>query len=177
MGSEIGTIAGIMGVMSTNSNGDWTFTRLVEGPALAVEGAVQFVCHNAEQMSERCAWLWLGRNGAGMGRLVEADIAAAVTSLSHERYLIGEILASANDTAAGRLAIAQQNQALSDLYKERFIPLVAELQSFAVGEEDEQDVLDGLVPRSLRSDAIHLNDAGYGIVAQQFVAKTLSLGF
>ena len=30
------------------------------------------------------------------------------------------------------------------------------------------DVADDLVPRSLRSDAVHLNDAGYGVVALAF---------
>ena len=43
--------------------------------------------------------------------------------------------------------------------------------------DDQQDAAAGLIPRSLRSDALHLNDAGYAIVAAAWVAGTIAMGW
>jgi lysophospholipase L1-like esterase len=70
------------------------------------------------------------------------------------------------------------NAALSRRYSQRYVDLLAALVA-AAGQttDDQQDAAAGLIPRSLRSDALHLNDAGYAIVAAAWVAGTIAMGW
>src|SRR5690606_15336637 len=121
--------------------------------------AARFVPAAGHFLRGLTAWLWMGRNGANSGHSVVGDIAAAVGGLGHERYLVGAILPSSNDMAPVKAQLAAINSALAAAYGARFVDLLEALQAEADGsDEDVADVADGLVPRSLRSDHLHLND-------------------
>lgn len=124
------------------------------------------------------AWLWLGRNGADAGRAVEQDVAAAVASLGHDRYLVGSVLTAGTDGDADRAAIAAMNASLKAAYGPRYVDLLGDLLASSDGSPgDTADVASGIVPRSLRIDFVHLTPRGNAIVARAFVGATERLGF
>ncbi|MFD1912806.1 hypothetical protein [Halodurantibacterium flavum] len=163
-GTIAGSIGGIAGVMSTDASGAWTFTRSVAGPVGTGTTGV-FLPAKAATLKDHTAWIWAGRNNFGAPSVVKADIAAMVAHLGHDRFLVGAVLPSANDTASGVQTIATLNADLAAAYGARFVDLVAALQAAGTGADDAGDVAAGRIPRSLRSDAIHLNAAGYAVVA------------
>lgn len=177
-GSIYGTIDGIHGVMTTDASGNWTFTRDEPGSAHAVPSQVQFVPDDAETYEAYENWIWAGRNNAGNASQVKSDIAAMIAPLDHSRYLVGAILTSAADGAGTVTAIQALNADLASIYDDRFVDLYAILRSHGDGSaNDTADISNGYIPRSLRSDDVHLNNAGYAIVAEAMVAATLAKGW
>ena len=177
-GSLKGWLAGVGGTMSTDGSGNWSFVRSVAGASVPVSVDTRFICAWGQYLRLYTAWLWLGRNGAQAGRSVPGDIAAAVASLGHNRYLVGGILPSTADSGAGLAHLTTLNGQLAAAYGDRFVNLLAVLTAAANGSaDDSSDVAAGFVPRSLRSDHLHLNDAGYALVAQAFYAAHMAKGF
>ena len=177
-GTQAGWLSGVYGTMSTDASGNWTFTRASAGSVVPVSPDTAFVPELGAKLRARTAWLWLGRNGAQSGYTVEGDIAAAVASLGHSRYLVGAIITSSADSAGGISTIAARNSALAATYGTRFVDLMAALQAANDGSaNDLADIAAGYTPRSKRSDAIHLNDAGYAVVAAAFKAAHDAFGW
>jgi hypothetical protein len=176
-GSLRGWLAGVEGTMSSDASGNWSFVRKTAGAALSVPANARFLPAWGKYLRGHTAWLWMGRNGAQAGYTVLADIAAAVASLGHTRYLVGAILPSTADSGASVAQLGVLNGQLESTYGERFVNLMAELRSAASGADDASDVAAGFVPRSLRSDHLHLNDSGYALVAQAFYGAHLAMGW
>lgn len=177
-GTQRGWLGGVFGTMTNDASGNWSFARSEAGGVVPIAANSRFVCAWGQHLRQHAAWLWLGRNGAQAGHTVLGDIAAAVASLGHGRYIVGSILPSAADSGAALAALVTLNGQLASLYGPRFLDLLAALSAAANGSpEDAADVAGGLVPRSLRSDHLHLNDAGYARVAQAFQTAHLARGW
>lgn len=121
--------------------------------------------------------IWAGRNNFTDPTTVKADIASMVASLGHTRYLVLGITSgfggSENIGTPNGLIIAGLNSDLAALYGSRFVDALAALVA-AYNPGIPQDVTDhnnGIPPSSLRSDAVHLNTAGYGIIAAAVATK------
>lgn len=70
------------------------------------------------------------------------------------------------------------NAALAATYGACFVDLLQALKDAHDGSPgDLSDVGNGWVPRSLRADTIHPNDAGYAIVADAFRAANDAMGW
>jgi hypothetical protein len=172
-GTQTGWLAGIKGRMTSDGSGNWTFTRLTAGTEKSAAPGMQFVCELGEVLRPRTTWLWLGRNGAQSGHTVMGDIAAAVASLGHGRYLVGSVLTPTDPDNPASL-----NAELGATYGPRFVNVLQDLIDANDGSpEDLEDVEGGFVPASLRSDATHLNDAGYANVAASFHAAHVAMGW
>ena len=177
-GTQRGWLAGVFGTMTTDLDGNWSFARSVAGSAVPVPANSRFTPAWGHYLRQHAAWLWMGRNGAQAGYTVLGDIAAAVAVLGHRRYLVGAILPSAADSGAALTQLTGLNAQLASAYGTRFVNLLTALAAGANGSpEDTADVAAGLVPRSLRSDHLHLNDAGYARVATAFHAAHLAMGW
>lgn len=170
-GDAAGSVLGVSGTMITDSGGEWTFERTDPGAAVAVPVGTSFIPDSAETYADQTAWIWAGRNNYSEPEVVKADIAAMIARLGTSRYLVAAILPSANDSASALATINTLNSDLKSLYRAHFVDVLAALQAHGDGSaEDDADIAAGIVPRSLRSDAIHLNDAGYAVVAAAFTA-------
>lgn len=115
--------------------------------------------------------IWAGRNNAGDTTTVKSDIAAMVSALGHQRYLVMGILngdySSEWNTGVTYPKIIGLNNSLSKIYGKRYVPIREILISMHDGSaQDLIDVGRDIVPASLRSDNIHLNDKGYQIVEE-----------
>ena len=118
--------------------------------------------------------IWAGRNNYSDPTTVKADVAAMVAALGHENYIILGVLNGSYGGyeipgGDGYIQITQLNSDLATLYGSHFI----DIRAYLVSQYDSgqaQDVIDhtnDTPPTSLRSDAIHLNTAGYLKVAQK----------
>lgn len=177
MGTMTGTLAGVHGTMSTDGSGNWTFTRTTAaGGSTACPAGTVFVPDLADVFGETTAWLWLGRNGADAGYTIAGDIAACVAK--QPRSLVAGVTMSTGDSAGAIAGLAAVNAALAATYGDRYVDLMAALVAAGDGSaNDLADIAAGYVPRSLRADAVHLNDAGYAVVAATFRARTLAIGW
>lgn len=178
-----GTLCGIEGVLSAATGDEgktyvYSFARnhngsTVDCPPMSVISFADPIEHQGDT-----AWLWLGRNGADPGRTVLDDVAAAVASLSTDRYLVGSLLPDAAEGAAGLRVILAINADLERQFGKRYVDILGPLLAGGNGSEgDQSDIQAGIPPRSLRSDSIHPNDRGYVIVANAFAAATKALGY
>jgi lysophospholipase L1-like esterase len=179
--SFAGTLCGIAGILAATRDDagvyHYTFERARSGAAVPCPDSSLFAFAAPEEVRGLTAWLWLGRNGADPGHTVTADIAATVSSLGHDRFLVGSVLTGAADGPDAVAKIRNLNAQLASTYREHFVDLEAELFQWAFDEADHADVAAGITPGSQRSDDIHLNAAGYFNVAWAFTQATIRMGF
>ncbi|EPE97306.1 SGNH/GDSL hydrolase family protein [Rhizobium grahamii] len=177
-GSASGTLVGIKGSISADAAGNWSFTRRSAGDSAGVPYSATFLLDDAIATRGDVQWIWAGRNNASAPATVMSDIAAMANRVARGRYLVGSILAAASDTPEVMQQISELNAALKTVYQNQFVDLRAALQSAANQTSgDQEDVATGLVPRSLRADAIHLNDQGYAVVAAAWAGATIAQGW
>jgi lysophospholipase L1-like esterase len=178
-----GTVCGIDGMLAaeTADGGKtyaYSFSRSRPGEEVPCPAGSLFRFTAADVMGSRVQWIWAGTNGADSGRKVVDDIAAMVASLTHDRFLVGALPSGAEHSEARIAAAKSINAALAKAHGERFVDLVAALADGGDGSAgDAADVAAGIIPRSLRVDALHLNARGNAIVAKAFHDATLKLGF
>lgn len=122
-----------------------------------------------------------GRNDVGTGVDTAAGVARMASRVISRRYLVGSILPSVADgdlasaTSLDRLA---RNAALAAAHGVLFVEHLPALQAAGDGgANDNSDIANGWVPRSLRADDVHLNDAGYAILAQNYYAALVARGW
>lgn len=116
--------------------------------------------------------LWAGRNDLGNGVTVAqtvAHIAAMIAHINHPRFAILSVLNAEGESpgTANYIQMAAINALLLSTYPSNYLE-VREVLVAAYNPSLSQDVIDNAndtVPTSLRSDAVHLNTAGYAIVA------------
>ena len=114
--------------------------------------------------------IWAGRNNYRGVDWVKKHIADMVAALGHDNYLVVGITNRTNEPkGSDSLKIMDTlNADLKAIYGIRFVD-VRPLLVAAYDKEQPQDVTDhenDVVPASLRSDKLHLNTAGYKIVAE-----------
>lgn len=116
--------------------------------------------------------IWSGRNNYTDTATILADIATMVADIGHDGYLILSVLngnyvpyeAIGGD---GYNSIISLNNQLSAIYGSKYLDVRSILVA-AYNPSIPQDVIDhtnDIPPSSLRSDNIHLNTAGYALVA------------
>lgn len=177
-----GTVSGIYGEL-TISGSTYTWTRKDAGSTVALSGATQFIVNNGLK-NGGITVLWVGRNNVTSApATVLSDIAAMVANLTalNKRYIVMSILnASTEGTGTSELTtILATNATLSSTYGNKYLDIRQTLvDSYNAGIPADVTAY-GLnkVPPSLQSDTIHLNAAGYLLVAQTVSAKLTALGW
>jgi lysophospholipase L1-like esterase len=176
----------------TGGNGDsWPawFTRLSDGIPVINKGVGG---QTSTQIKERMlagkdlhgkfTVIWAGRNNAfDQKGTVQADIAAMVAALDSPDYLIVGIPNGAKEPKDGpdrwKLTLIDKlNASLRETYGARFVdirPILVEAYDSSQ-PQDVKDHADNVVPASLRSDALHLNSAGYKVVARAILDACLA---
>lgn len=121
--------------------------------------------------------IWAGRNNYSDPNTVKSDIATMIAALGHTRYLVVSIINGNYPleyiNQPNWVTITTLNNDLKALYGDKFV----NMREFLVSQHNQtsQDLIDfsnDIPPTSLRSDNIHLNTAGYNLVAE-FLNKKL----
>jgi len=126
------------------------------------------------------AIIWAGRNNYKHPDQVKEDIAAMISLLGHQHYLILSII---NKDIDGERkgeqyydVINQLNNYLKETYGDHYV----DVRSYLVASYDSNNAADktnfddDVPPASLRIDALHLSAVGYALVAKK-VYENLNL--
>lgn len=125
---------------------------------------------------------WLGRNNSSRPHEIYADLHAAVEHIKaiNGRFLILGLLTASNELAGNQYYFnaINLNQLLRREFPNEFVDIRKKL--ILAGQPTGQDALDrtnDATPSSLRSDTLHLNDAGYQVVADVLAAEITARGW
>lgn len=194
---EIVTIQGVKGVLRRTASGGvpstvetYTFTPL-GGQYLPVTCPPQSPMRFTARLGEdHIQILWLGRNDNQSPDQIKSNVAHCVNRLRDTggRYLILSVLNGAyGDEGAGNAAydvIVGVNNDLEELYPRNFVDIRRLLISEGLARagitptaQDETDIANDIPPSSLRNDNIHLNAAGYTVVAEILAEQLRSRGW
>lgn len=117
--------------------------------------------------------IWAGRNNFTDPTTVKADIAAMVASLTTTKYVVLSVTNGdfpiEYSGAADYTTMMTLNSDLATTYAGHYVDVRAALVA-AYNPADAQDAIDhghDVPPNSLRVDSIHLNTAGYTLIANQ----------
>lgn len=174
-------IQGVEGTLSLAA-GTYTFTRAAAGAAVSVRSPAPVITAAALDRRGDITVMWWGENdGTNDATQIIGRQRATIEALTvlHPRYLV---IGLSTSTAAARAPM--EAQFLTE-YGRRFINIRKYLSSTAAltaggispSTQDTTDIGVGRVPDSLRSDATHLNAAGYTLVAGQVNARLREMGW
>ncbi|HWD87937.1 MAG TPA: SGNH/GDSL hydrolase family protein [Mucilaginibacter sp.] len=131
----------------------------------------------ADPTHQQAMIIWAGRNNYGYAEQVKADIDAMVKKMGNKHYLILGITNGDewNEWKGnpGYQSIISLNSDLATIYGDHFIDIRSYLVSNfdKTSQADSANLVNDVVPVSLRSDFLHLNDKGYQLVAQKIYEK------
>lgn len=128
--------------------------------------------------------IFVGTNGASVGSESDtpaAHIAIIDSMLAHIPHNQVVIMGLSRDNEALR---GEYDAAMLRHYGARFFPTRKMLVNYGLTladitatPQDEIDVAEGRVPSSLRSDNVHLNDAGYSVLGTMLANFITTLGY
>ncbi len=163
------TIAGIDGTLTLASS-VYTFTRKSAGSSLVVSNPVALAFNNYTA-DEMINGFWIGQNDGGSSAAILPALAAGIANIKPliKRFFVMNVTGTSTDVlgSANQIALLASNEAVRLVYPNNHIDIRSILVA-AYNPAIPQDVTDhtnNVIPSSLRSDTVHLNDAGYLIVA------------
>ncbi|WP_428423401.1 SGNH/GDSL hydrolase family protein [Methylibium sp.] len=182
-----GSLCGVDGTVTRDSGtpndvNRYTFSRTTAGPAVSCPAQSELTQTSTIANDQRIQVLWMGRNNPDQQTV--DNIARFVAAMPHSRYLVVSVPNGAGETTGTpgyNAVVTVTNAQLASVYGTRYVdvrtPLVNDYNA-----DSPQDVLDhngDTVPASLRApnDPIHLNDAGYGIVAREVAQRIRDMGW
>lgn len=187
LGVYAGSLCGVPGSMAVDGANAMVFTRTNAGEATACPPGTPFVTRPDLRGLQVVSWM--GRNGGF------ADAASIASTINDTRLaldwagaaapksLVLSVPPATTDTGAQLASIASLNDALRQNFPAQFVDVAARLRSsatlaregIAATGQDLTDIAAGFTPTSIRSDAIHLNTAGYRavrrIIAEELIAR------
>ncbi|MPL87267.1 hypothetical protein SDC9_33267 [bioreactor metagenome] len=170
-----GTISGVYGVLTYNT-GTISFTRSYTGSSVSVSSA-PLVVDNGD-LNSGYIIIWAGMNNYPYTTQVKSDIAAMISHLGHDNYLVLSLINTSTTNNQEDVArfntLVQLNNDLAALYPDNYFDIRTYLIQNGLQDAGitptAQDLIDidkSVVPTSLRLDGIHLNSAGSKVVAEQ----------
>lgn len=171
-----GRLGGVSGILRRSPDDIYTFTRVGSGSPVPCAPACPFV--PTDTYDNRTQWIWAGRNGVAGRRTIFKDIAAMVARAPEGRFLVAGFTTSSEQTPSSIHNLLSVNEKLRAIYGDKYVDVMAVLMVSGSGsEDDEEDLAQGFVPRSLRVDSVHLTNAGYALVAKAFVEAHKANGY
>jgi lysophospholipase L1-like esterase len=172
-----GHVGDIAGTLKRLPDAKFVFTRKSDGVATKCDPC-EFKFDDNKETSGLVTWIWVGRNNAADGRRIEDDVDAMVKHVGHDRFLIASITTRASDKERRLALISEVNSNLKKKYGERYVDVLSMLLASGTDPKKDAPLIErGIVPASLRSDDVHLNDLGYSLVAKAFVERTEKMGW
>lgn len=173
-GPLAGTIGGFHGVLDYQTDGGnnprLTFSRDDSGTTEIIAAQTPFHPDTFGRESQINV-LWMGQNNFYDSSAVKSDIAKSVAFLANKKFIVMSLLNAGTETLGTQAydQLAQINADLAQAYPDNFLDIRKILiDSYDPNNpQDVQDHANDVPPASLRNDDEHLNDKGYGIVAQQ----------
>jgi hypothetical protein len=179
--SKPGTLCSVHGVLRRTAVGgppstaeNYSFGRDVSGATTVCAAGSPFVA-DAEGYDQLTALIWVGGNNYDEVDTVVSDVRSIIQWLKPANpHFVVLSLIKGNFSYEypgnpGAQHVDQINASLKAEHPDNFVDIATPLVN-AYDPSQPQDVIDHnnkVVPTSLRADLVHLNDKGYGIVAEQ----------
>lgn len=187
VGYMTGFLCGISGRITTDALGNWSFYRFTSGTATDCPPNSIFTIEPSysDANQESISVIWAGRNNFRYPENIYSDIDAMISHKKsiNKKYIILSVING--DYPSEKIGSTEYHffeeirNYLADKYGSHFLD-IWQLLVDSYNPAEPQDVIDysaGIVPYSLRNDSIHLNAAGYTIVANAIYAKLLQLKY
>lgn len=186
------SINGVIGNISATydegyTNRHYYFTRASGGEQVVIPRPCQVITSLSGHTNSILV-IWLGTNDSynKTSEDVEAladrlyyNIMNAVSHNGNEQYIVMGLTSKAYMSA-----VADENTALAERFGNHFLDIRKYLIEYGLEDagitptaQDETDISNGEIPSSLRTDAVHLNSAGYSVVGHRLYKKGVWLGY
>jgi len=183
-------IAGRMGTLDYDTGAsNWGFTPITSGGTnVTMIDPAPMYTSSARRFRGMTQIFWVGTNNIEETDQIVGDVAAMVqhvSSLDARSLIIGPLNREGQiPGTAAYTALLADERALVLQYGRRFINIRKWLIDYGLATAgitpttgDTADIANGLVPRSLRNDNVHLNQTGYRLVALVVAARLRELGW
>lgn len=121
--------------------------------------------------------IWAGRNNYMHSDTILNDIASMVNSLGHSHYLILGIINGDTPNELKGAVYYKRIKAINDTLAARYGLHYLDIKPYLISKRDStnmndvQNAKNDVIPYTLRSDFLHLNNKGYGYVAEAIYTK------
>lgn len=189
-GSATGSLYGLLGTITTDPSGNWTFTRSTPGISFTCPAGSEFILDEPLAHRHKTCVIWSGRNDGSSTRaqLVASrdNIMSMVNYMrkSIKRYIVISVCNGNGETtgSGAHTNITNLNKELAETFGSNYIDLRAYMVNRAIYDagitptgQDTTDMAGDTIPASLRSDNVHFNAAGNtqaaGFIARQLAAR------
>lgn len=176
-----GRLNGVHGTLTkTGYPATYTFLRTVQSvSATSCPAGSAFIPDDAFLYPDRIQMLWAGRNNFSSLATVLTDLLAMVGHIDHliKRFVFMTILPHTDDAngTSNRANLDAINAQILRLFPGNVLDIATYLRDsvalladgYTCTADDLTDISNGLTPRGLRADSLHLNDTGYPLVSKQ----------
>lgn len=178
-------IAGVLGTLTIQNVGQqgskYTFVRTEAGEEIQVPEGTEIRTEASEDYKDYLSIVFVGTNGGyeNMDELIaQQDAIIASRTANTDKYLVVGITYG---TAEG---MAEYDRAMYEHYGNQYFCLRSYLSVFGMRdagltptEEDKQQMQQGMVPASLRSDEVHFTAKSYEVIGNAIYDKLEALGY
>lgn len=176
-------INGIEGNIKYNSQTKkYEFERIEEGISVKVDSGTRIITKGMSKYKDSTMVIWAGTNDIPDSSTVEnviKNIDLMIEYNDSSNYIVVGLTSKSHIPD-----VIEVNEALSQKYREHFLDIRKYILESGLTDlnisptaQDLEDLSNGEIPTSLRSDNVHFNTNGYTIIGTQIYNKLLSLGY
>ena len=163
-----------------DSNGTYyTFTRRNDGKEIVIDRPTRIFFYSTDKYNHSILCLFIGQNGgySTEEELVE-QIRNAIRHNGSDKYIILGLTTGSNTERASLEKTMQNAFGLHYLNTRKYLYMYGLSDAnIKPTTQDEDDIKNGIVPTSLRSDSVHLNNKGYTVLGNIVYKKGVELGY
>lgn len=175
-------INSVIGILSKVNDGNgvyYTFTRSKDGKEIVIDRPTRIFFYSTNRYNNSILCLFIGQNGgySTEEELVE-QIRNAIRHNGTDKYIILGLTTGSNTERASLEKTMQNAFGLHYLNTRKYLYMYGLSDAnIKPTTQDENDIKNGIVPNSLRSDSVHLNDKGYTVLGNIVYKKGVELGY
>ncbi|OGL23165.1 hypothetical protein A2791_05815 [Candidatus Saccharibacteria bacterium RIFCSPHIGHO2_01_FULL_46_30] len=187
------SLMGVKGTLTATNPGTtpWTYTFTRSTPGYAINVAASTPIQTGFEYHDHLPIIWTGRNSTLLPGAVTA-IPALIESMlkntrQRDRALVLSIPPINTEVtgSANRTTLDAVNAAIRDAFASNFVDVAAWVRDpnvitalgYTLTGQDTTDIANGVTPSQLRTDTLHLNDAGYNVLNAAIEHEFKSRGY
>lgn len=175
----INSVRGILSKVNDGNGVYYTFTRSKDGKEIVIDRPTRIFFYSTNRYNNSILCLFIGQNGGYSTKeeLVE-QIRNAIRHNGTDKYIILGLTTGSNTERASLEKTMQNAFGLHYLNTRKYLYMYGLSDAnIKPTTQDENDIKNGIVPNSLRSDSVHLNDKGYTVLGNIVYKKGVELGY
>ena len=162
----------------TYENSKYYIARKSSGNQVNFTRPIQLIPYSSANYRDMVSVIWTGTNDRDIDKILRLQ-QAIISNLRTDKYLVVSLTAKTLFPD-----ITDYNNKMAQIYGSKFVNVRDYLLEYGLEDagisptpQDTQDIADGEIPTSLRSDTIHFNDTSYPIIAKCIFEHGKQLGY